>query len=301
MKIPADRGFATILILMVMAIITAMVMEFAYASYTASLALSNWSDAQRLSLIARSAINLKTKELAEQQSRDSFTYPAKVEIPVENLLQDFNGKVLIRIEDENAKFNLNALVLPNGATNTLAHETFKRLLKHLNLDDKIVDRVADWIDRDSEPRFRDSEEGAKNDYMDSVDELLLIRGIDAPAYEKLLPAVTIYGMGGVSANLVNINTAPVSVIMALDENMTRELAERIINYRSLQPFKQVSDLVKVAGFEGSLGQSLMGRVTVKATQFRMTSIAEDNGIKRIIECVIENRGNAFTIRSWQES
>jgi general secretion pathway protein K len=301
MKKPDEKGLATILILMVMAIITAIVIEFAYASYTSTIALSNWRDAQRLSLVAKSAILLKVRELTEQQSRNSFTYPGRMEMPVLNILQDFDGKVLVRIEDENAKFNLNSLVLPNGTTNPQAYETFRRLLRHLNLDEKIADRVADWMDRDAEPRFTDSEEGAKNDYMDSVDELLLMKDIDIQAYEKLLSAVTVYGVYGLSSNLVNINTAPLSVIMALDENMTAELAERIINYRFLQPFKLVSDLVKVAGFEGPLGQSLMGRITVKAAYFRVTAIAEDNGIVRIIECVIVNTGNDFTIRHWQET
>jgi general secretion pathway protein K len=301
MKKPDEKGLATILILMIMAIITAVVIEFAYASYTSGIALSNWKDAQRLSLVARSAIVLKAGELAEQQSRNSYTYPGKMEIPILNILQDFNGKILVRIEDENAKFNLNSLVSYNGTTNIQAYETFRRLLRHLDLDEIIADYIADWVDRDVEPRFAESEREAKNDYMDSVDELLLMKGIDIHAYEKLLSVVTVYGVSGVASNLVNINTAPLPVIMALDENITAELGERIINYRRLQPFKVVSDLVKVAGFEGSLGQSLMGKITVKAAHFRFTSTAENNGIVRIIECVVTNTGNGFTIRYWQEN
>jgi general secretion pathway protein K len=300
MKKADEKGMALVLILMIMTILTAMIIEFAYASYTSSIALSNWADAQRLSLVARSALLFTAKELADQQSRQSYTNLDKIEMPVGKILKDSTGKIFIKVDDENAKFNLNALVSSNGITNSMAYSTFKRLLKYLGLDEQIADQVTDWIDRDREPRFSDSEDGTKNDYMESLDELLLMKGIDEKTYEKLLPVVTIYGMDGINANLVNINTASVAVLMALDENITKELAERIISYRDLLPFKQVSDLVKVAGFEGPLGQSLMGKVTVKSTNYRMTSIAEDKGIKRIITCVIENRGNNATVRYWLE-
>ena len=67
------------------------------------------------------------------------------------------------------------------------------MLKALNLKADIADRIVDWIDPDAEPRLRDSENSAKNGYLDSIDELLLIPGIDRESYERLVPYVTIYG------------------------------------------------------------------------------------------------------------
>jgi type II secretory pathway component PulK len=219
-------------------------------------------------------------------------------MPVPGITDDFEGQLLIKITDENAKFNLNSLVLPNSTLNQTAYESFRRLLRILALDENIADRVADWIDRDTEPRIGQSEEGAKNTYMDSVDELWLIE--DSKVCEKLLPFVTVYGMGEISANIININTASVTVLMMLDDMMTDELAGRIESYRSLEPFQKTSDIVKVAGFEGSLGQSLIGRIAVKASNFRITSVAEQNRMKRIIECVMEKSAGGFKVRYWQE-
>jgi hypothetical protein len=88
--------------------------------------------------------------------------------------------------------------------------------------------------------------------------------------------------------------------MMLDDMMTDELAGRIESYRSLEPFQKTSDIVKVAGFEGSLGQSLIGRIAVKASNFRITSVAEQNRMKRIIECVMEKSAGGFKVRYWQE-
>ena len=297
----SEKGMALVLTLLIMAMITAMVVEFVYGVYTTNAGLYNWREAQKLSLAAKSGISLTTKIISENLNRYSYTYPGSVEMPVENILKGFSGKVVIRVVDENGKFNLNSLIWPNGTTNETAFNSFIRLLKNLNLDENIAYRVADWIDRDLEPRRRDSEEGAKNDYLDSVDELLLVKGIDSQAYDKLSPLVTVYGIEQVYNNLININTASRAVIMSLDDNITEALAERVINYRALEPFNGVSDLVRVAGFEGPLGQSLMNKITVKASNFRITSVAEEDRIKRVIECVIVVKGDAFLIGYWQET
>lgn len=297
----SEKGMAVVLTLLILAMITAMVVEFVYGVYTTNAGLYNWREAQKLSLAAKSGISLTTKIISENQNRYSYTYPGSVEMPVENILKGFSGKVVIRVVDENGKFNLNSLIWPNGTTNETAFNSFIRLLKNLNLDENIAYRVADWIDRDLEPRRRDSEEGAKNDYLDSVDELLLVKGIDSQAYDKLSPLVTVYGIEQVYNNLININTASRAVIMSLDDNITEALAERVINYRALEPFNGVSDLVRVAGFEGPLGQSLMNKITVKASNFRITSVAEEDRIKRVIECVIVVKGDAFLIGYWQET
>jgi general secretion pathway protein K len=296
---PSEKGMAVVLVMMIVALMTAMVVEFASATYTAGAALSNWRYGQRLTLAARSGVTLLAKALSDNYGSYSYTYPGVVERPVVNILKNFEGQVVVRIEDENAKFNLNSLVLPNGALDATAYASFKRLLKNLDLDERIAERIADWTDRDSEPRLSGSEEGVKNAYLDSLDELYLI--IDTESCKKLLPLVTVYGMGQVCAGTININSAPKSVLMALDADLTQELAERIEKFRSLEPFKETSDIVKVAGLEGALGQSLMGRIAVKASNFRIISTASENRVKRIIDCVVEASERGIAIKHWQET
>jgi general secretion pathway protein K len=295
----SQRGVALVLVLAIMAIITAMVVEFADEVYTANAALGNWRDARRLSLIARSGVTLQAEMIKDNQNRYDYTYPGTTETFLTSPTKNFNGSIFVKTEDENAKFNLNAVISPNGTLNVKIYEAFKRLLASLALDERIADKVADWIDPDHEQRLPASEESAKNASLDSVDELFLI--VDAASANKLLPYVTVYGIGNVNRDVVNINTASSFVLMALDDAMTQELAERIISYRSLEPFGKASDIVKVAGFEGALGQSLMGRITVKATNFRITSIAEENRIKRILECVIAKSGSSFIVMYWKET
>lgn len=296
----SEKGMALVITLMILVIITAVVVEFSYGVYTTTASLHNWKDSQRLSFVAGSGITLAVKTISDTQGLYSYTYPDRIELPVENVLEGFKGSLLIRSEDENSKFNLNSLGAPIRTTNNTAYDSFRRLLKSQGIDEAVSEWIADWIDKDNLPRMRDSESGSKNAYMESVDELLLIKGIDEKTYEKLSPYVTVYGLGSTDSELVNINTASIPVIMSLDERITKELAERIIDYRSLSPFENSSDLVKVAGFEGPLGFSLMGRIVVKASNFRITSVAGENRIKRVIESVFEIRGGSNTARYWRE-
>lgn len=302
--IGSNKGMALVLTLMILAIMMAMVVEFSYGVYTTNASLYNWKTSQQLSLVAKSGVTLALKTISDNQALYTYTYPGKIDIPVENMFaaadEEFGGTVFIRVEDENAKFNLNALVWPNGETNGAALASFERLLKNLQLDGHIAYKVADWIDHDSNPRSGDSEQGAKNAYMDCCDELCLILGVDSRIYKTLEPFITVYGVDTISSSLVNINSAPLPVIMSLDDNITEQLAERIIKYRNMEPLKGPSDLVKIAGFEGPLGQSLMGKIIVKAVNLRITSFAEENNIKRVIECVVGNKDGGFVTRYWRE-
>jgi type II secretory pathway component PulK len=288
---------ALVLTLMITVLITAMVVEFSYGVYTTTSALHNWKDSQRLSFVSRSGIALAAKTMNSDIPKDQlYRFPGKMEIPVENILEGFTGTVIVSVEDENARFNLNSLRLPDSLI------VFKRLLKILGLDERIGDRIADWIDPNTGPRLSDSKEGAKNAYMDSVDELLLIKGIDRQTYEALLPYVTVYGYNYSDLNpgdrRVNVNTASIPVIMSL--GISKEQAEEIVNYRKLEPFTQPGDLDKTGldpAFRSSISQLF---TTDPPMNFRITSVAEENRIKRVIETVVTTVGLSQSVRFWRE-
>lgn len=295
-----ERGMILVVTLAILAILTALVVEFSYGVYTAQTALNNWKESQKLSLVANSAISLAVKTISDKAGTYSFTYITNVDIPAINILSDFQGKSYIRVEDENSKFNINSIVLPNGRINQEAFKSFKRLLDYLRLDKDIADKIADWIDRDNEPRITGGEDGAKNAYLNSVDELLLIKGLEKKTYERLSPFLTVYGIGKIESELVNINTIDIPVLVSLSDDITSEMAQRVVSHRSLTPFENITDIVKVAGFEGPAGQSVMGRITVKSTNFRLISFAEENKIKRVIESVVEVTEGSQIIRFWRE-
>lgn len=292
-----SQGLALILTLCVLTIITAMVIEFSYGVYISTHSFYNWQACQRLSFVARSGLRLASTTISEDWHRRAYIYPAVSNTLHEIPFKDLEGKLSlrVRIEDEDSKFNMNSLVHPNGILNEVAISSLVRLLEALNLNPNLADRMVDWIDRDQEPRLPDSEKGAKNQYLDSADEIFLIPGIDRSAGEKLLPYLTVHGNG-----LININGAEVPVLMSLSPSIDKGMAERIVQFREGRPFERAEDILKVAGFE-AIGQSLMGRLTVKGTAFRVICTASEGEVRRIIESVLEISGSKKPIvRYWKE-
>jgi general secretion pathway protein K len=293
----SQSGMALVLTLAVLVIITAMVVEFAYGVFVQTSFLRNWQTSEKLSLAARSGVTLGAGLIDYASKQYSYTYPGTVDVPPASpysteSADSFNPLVALRIEDETSKFNLNTLVQQNGELNDKSYQIFKRLLENLSLDPLLADAVADWIDRDQIARVSGSEDGAKNAPIETVDELLLIPGMDREVYDKLVPYVTTYGNGDVVN--ININGAKAELIMALNKDIGADMAQRVIDRRELKPFKSKGEVNSVPGFEGLLDLP----ITVRGDYFSIVSVAaSEDGIKRSIECVIDSKGY---IRYWKE-
>lgn len=285
-----EQGIALVLTLMVLVLITALVVEFAYGIHTGTDNLYNWYDSQRLSVFAVSGINLAVNFISDEAARKVYTYPGFLEMGFDSAAMGPDTKADLRIEDESAKINLNKIIDSFGEK-TEIFISLKKLLVRLSVDESIADKIADWIDSDAEESSRGSELKAKNAPLYSVDELLLIKGIDKASYEKLCPYVTVYGDG-----LININTAEKPVLASLSESMTDELAQKIIDYRNNQPFEQIGHLQRI--LELKVYGPLSPRITVKGNFFYVRTSVASRGIKRIIEAVI---GADKNIKYWRES
>jgi len=89
--------------------------------------------------------------------------------------------------------------------------------------------------------------------------------------------------------------------MSLKEEITEDLAERVISYREMKPFIQSPDIQKVAGFDGPLGTSLMGKITVKGNAFMISVTAIQEDLQRNITAAVETGGGPFVYRYWRET
>jgi general secretion pathway protein K len=295
-----QSGIALVVMLLALVLITALVVEFSYGVYTSTNALYNWRDSQRLSIMARSGVNVSARFLSDLLDTYSYSYPGSLELPVENPFEDFEGVIMVRIEDETAKFNVNALVRDNGSFNEHAYRSLKRLLEVLSLPDEIADRIADWIDQDSEARISGSETAANNSALLSTDEILLIRGIRREDYDTLLPYITVYGNRNTA--VLNINGAEVPVLMSILDTgrgnfpITEDLAKRITTYRESLPFEDLGQFNSFAGTSLSSNQ-----ITVKGENFSIKSAASSGGVIRIIETVLAKRSlSPPMITYWKE-
>jgi type II secretory pathway component PulK len=131
------------------------------------------------------------------------------------------------VADEERKININTL--PTGE-----YRVLEFLLAELGVDSSrartIAAAVLDWRDADSEVfaspfgaeddfyRTQSRPYRCKNSFFESVEELLLVRGIDAGVFSKLRNYVTVYPPEGRFA--VDLTVAPGPVLRALARSFT---------------------------------------------------------------------------------
>ncbi|HET7586897.1 MAG TPA: type II secretion system minor pseudopilin GspK [Gammaproteobacteria bacterium] len=187
------------------------------------------------------------------------------------------GALTGELIDLQGLFNVNSLVAANGKTNPEALAQFERLLAVLQINPAIASAVADWIDVDAAPhRPAGAEDGyyaglevpylAANQPLASVSELLLIKGITYPVYQRLLPFVAALP----ATNLrININTAPWPVIASLAKGITPAEAQSIVAQRGPNGFQSV------AQFQSLLAERVTtGAIGLASSYFRLISTAQ---------------------------
>lgn len=280
--------------MVILAALSAMVVEFVYIVRNDTISIYNWSTRESLSIMAESGIKAGETFLKKFIDSGNYLYPCKIDIPVPDIAGDGETDLLITIADEDIKLNINKIVNQNGTVNQEVHDSFKRLLSFLEIKESVADIIIDWIDEDNEERAGGGEENSKNALLYSVDELLKIKGIMPEDYVRLSPYITIYGDG-----LININGADKFVLMSLSEDITEELAKRLIAYRELTPFKTWQGLNRVAGFE-TIYTSLAGRITVKGDAFLIEVRTYKEDLIRHITAIVMFNGNKPVYKYWKE-
>jgi len=281
---PAQRreaGAALILVLLFIALLSVLVVEFCYESEVeASLATNYGSDlesyiaaksavAQGISLLAE---DLLSTQLDGQPECDSTFDVWAFGIPFAPL----NDAMLrATISDEYGKINLNALMDTSaGGAPQVRPEIDQALREFFRLrasDDEesadlIVDSIIDWLDYDEGDE--EQPQGAENDYynglenpyackngpMDSIEELLLIKGITLEMYygnpkldPPVLPLFEYLTVHGDWQGRINPNTAQPEVIAAVVAGFNGQppdisMAEQIFEEARVEPFLDLGSL-----------------------------------------------------------
>ena len=281
-----DKGSALIITLLLISILVGLVVNFVYEVYIDSSAVSNWSNAQRASYMAKSGQNIAAGFI-KQINLFPPTNIREISLPV---ARDFGvgSALVVTVEDENSKFNINK-INDKATLNSL-----KKLFEYLKINPDLLLNIADWIDPDSDPRLPESEDAAKNGELWSVDEIRLIKGIDNEVFEKIVPYIT--ATNNWFSWKININTAELPVLISMDDEMTEALAENIIDYRKDSPFEDVTQVQNLSGL-AIIGQRLTANYNVRSNNYRVITRASVNDITRIIESIIDTKSKIYY---WRE-
>jgi general secretion pathway protein K len=312
---PKNAGVALLITLLVLVLIVILAMEIFRVGARAAQTGAHGRDSVRGSLLAEAglaAARIALRESAKDYKYDTLDQVWSRPVPPIELGE---GTILVTVEDEDRKINLNRLVLPNGnAPDEQRLAVFRKLLANLDIDPSIADAVVDWIDNDDTPRVGGAESSyylslpypyrAKNDLFDTLDELRLVRGMTPERFEKVRPFATIYSSGK-----VNINTAPREVLMALSAGQDAadageigaSAADQIIEYRKDNAFRNARDIGNVSPALKDLYSRTRfpDLIDVKGTAFRVRSTGNVSGTYRTIDAVGLRFGNDIQWRYWR--
>lgn len=303
-----ERGFALVITLLITALLVALCVEFVSEVFVDTSARQAFTDGQQASLLAGSGMEAAIKILQFGRALNTNNnYPTQAELEqLAKLLniEDERGIIRVIVEDESGKLNLNSTWGDNGGPLLPYSEIARRLVKNSGLSTDLLKNVANWRDVNDDPDSGGAETpyysslkppyAAKNGKLSTVEELRLVKGVDAAAFNRLRSTVTVYDV----CNKININTAPKEVIAALDEDFTANLAAEVVDYRKTHPFKDLNDLVNIPGMSAKIVQGLSKSFfSVNGTAFRIHSEAKVNETLRIVEAVVNSDGN---ILYWRE-
>jgi general secretion pathway protein K len=164
-----------------------------------------------------------------------------------------DAEVSVQVTDANGHLNLNNVVGSGGQADLEFVEIVRSLYRILDLDPALVDPLVDWLDADEVPFGTSGAESkdygalsppyrAKNAPLDSLQELLAVRGYSEAVLQKLGPYVSVLPKG----SLLNVNTAPPEVLLALQPRLGPEVVRDIEAARQANPFRTVRDLTDLS-------------------------------------------------------
>jgi general secretion pathway protein K len=309
-----ERGFALIITLLITALLVALTAEFVNEVYVDTSERQSFVDGQQASLLAESGMTAAKTLINFKLPLQSYTSLTDLN-SLGILLKAADDRVQVTVEEESGKLNLNAIVNPRGEPDVIYRPIAERLFKKLGLQPELLDAVTDWIDASDEPRPSGAETGyyqtlkppyaAKNGPLETLEELRLVKGFDKATVDKLRPYLTVYyDIPNSPTAPLNINTAPRDLIVSLDEQMTDNLAQQIVDYRATTPLKSAADLGSSVAGMGSLSSALASNSRIMLSQekgsvFRIVSQATVNETVRVIEAVVRFYGQP-NVLYWRE-
>lgn len=255
MNLPAtNRGVALITVLLVVFLASAAAAALATLQQTEIRRSTVVLHEQQARLYALGAERWAVEILRRDATDSDTDHLGEPWAAVPPALPVDGGYVTGRLEDLQARFNLNNLRLPDGSQDPVQIAFLERLLDLLEIDPTLTAAIGDWTDADLNTS---GVGGAEDPYyltlappyltanrpMASVSELRLVRGVDDVVYARLAPFVSALPQ----RTPVNVNTAPAEVLTAIDPDSDPNRIALSIEQRERGEFVTVADFLDAAG------------------------------------------------------
>jgi general secretion pathway protein K len=264
-----QRGVALITALLIAALVTVAAVAMASRQQLDIRRTGNMLEADQAYMYALAGETWVTQILKEDQQKtqiDTLAEDWATKIPP---LPVEGGMISGSVEDLQGRFNLNNLINASpgnnqGKPDVEQNKILQRILAQVSLAQKdvqfspfVTNRITDWIDPDANALADGAEDlvylsidqtpyRAANRLMASPSELAAVAGLSLTDVAALMPFVATLPQAATAttATQVNVNTALPIVLMSLHQDITPQIAEDLIAYRTATPFEKADDFVK---------------------------------------------------------
>ncbi len=337
-----NKGIALLMVIWILALLSVIVGEFCFTMKTQVQIVRNVKETTQAHYIAAAGVNAAIEQLIQQvltpasaQAADERDEADEAEVEeVQEVQWRVNteippisfgtGEYRVWIDNEGGKVNIN-----------LADKTILRaMLDGFAIEDSekdiIVDSILDWRDKNDLHLINGAEDDyylslpepyeCKDGYFDSVEELLLVRGVTPEIYygglEKMVTVVprekASFNKKDASKkdkkkqldyNKLDMNAIPPRLWAALP-GMTQEALDLILEFRQTQNFRSPMELAEIVGPEVYAG--IARYLTLRqAPYFTIRSIGTttDSSIAEGIEAVVCISGRLekkYQVLQWKE-
>ena len=256
----SQKGIALIMVLWALTILSVIVFSFSLMARTEAYSVATFRAVVANRFLAEAGIERGIMEVLYRNANrgQNVVLEGREIVKVDG--RPYSGKIgkgeyTFRITDESGKIPLNTLTDGSGI-----------LLKNLIINmgyppedaDTVLDSVLDWRDQDEVHRLHGAESDyymslstpykAKNRDFDTVEELLLVKGV-TPAMlygdgtrKGIINYLTVHS----TTTTINVNGAPKEVLLAIP-GMIPEKVDNILTQRAATGIQSIQDLAGVLG------------------------------------------------------
>jgi len=305
-RLATENGVILIALLWILTALTVIAFSFSRETFVEVAAARNAQSLEDSYFVARAGIASTVYQIILKQNTPSVKQVELQDTPDPIELGVITGSLggaeyRVDLQDESGK-------LP---VNSISEEQLRNLIEACGIkkpdSDIIIDSILDWRDADSAHRINGAEDDyyeslnppykAKNGRIDSIEELLLVRGVN-PEYFYGYPEKDANGnityRYGLSRYLtvysnnpqVNINYAPLAVLQSVP-GMPPEAAKAIYDRRHIKPFKTTQDISRDLGI--SLDAKTQPYLAINQTGFytlTASAHATNSKVRRVIRCIV---------------
>ncbi|MES9945460.1 MAG: PilX N-terminal domain-containing pilus assembly protein [Candidatus Thiodiazotropha sp.] len=285
-KYHRQQGFALVLVLWLVALLTIVAASFSTHSKVETRLTGNAIDALHSRLLAQSGVNRAILELMVSDPQQRWNSTGQI-----YQIETDQGRVSISIRNSSGLLDLNKA----------PRDQLVKLLALIEDDiqerEALADRLIDWRDSDDLRHLSGAEDadyrsagypyGTAGRDLVSIDELAYVMGFNADRVERLRPYITLYS----NTQNVDLRHAPEVLVSLLKGGLeTNETLSEVLDYVD-------SDLADLE-LGGSGGQAAGAdyRVWVEAVS------AQGARTQLLVDIDLRSQDDApYSIRSWHDS